>query len=988
MLPPFDALSRHSPLFGSHLLEASAGTGKTFAMEQVVVRLLLEEVSLEKILAITFTRSAARDLRSRIRAGIQKVLFFLENGEAPWDYLQPYIGEKKAIALLRDSLLLFDRAQIFTIHGFSYRMLQEYALEAGFSLSLPYSEEKPLRKKEEMRAFLEKVRPEILNRYQVKILLARFPSWEELTQAVDRAAPCSFAPFCELEASFREAIASSSLEGEKLYADFTKLAPNYKKKKGDFFVQLSALARSDFSLFLSEGGTLASFLHPSNEKVRKTPVSFLHYPSFWPSFAEKVSDLVVETLDPRKMLALLQHFWRSEKKELHPDQILQEMEDALEKELFRTKLEQKYSAVIIDEFQDTDAVQWRIVERLFLKNPLKALYLVGDPKQSIYRFRNADLSTYFKARDSLGEEALFSLNTNYRSSPRLIEGLNALFVREWLSLPEQGRLLPSPPVKAGLSVSFEDTRGAIHFLTGATDELFTLYAIQEMERLALPWHSYAILVKDRYQMETALRILQAHGIAVRAKNPFPIGKTPAFLALYEFFETLAFPSDSKRKRRALFGPFANLLSEGMEKGLIFLCHKLLKEFLVETWEEEMRRIIEELLQWGANHQFSFEGILRFLQELQRRSAEEGGFCPVDAEKEGVQLLTIHSSKGLEFDVVFLLGAAARQRDEDAEARAEQLRQFYVGMTRAKLRLYVPIDSQRRDSLIQQFISIVSQEESSFLSFVLQKGMSWEEISTVTPAVWQAKVVAESQSPHSIPVIAPSFLHSFTSLTSRESPLPFVEFSCVKDPSFTPHTLPRGIETGLLLHRILEKLFSSRTPVWKNRVAWTALVDAELHSSPLLPWKEAIYFMIERALHLPLVDTFSLIQLMPSQVRIELPFLFSSSPHYFTGSIDLLFRLENRIYFVDWKSNWLGENDAAYRDLAPVMQAHNYPLQAKIYQEALQIYLSSRKSDVKPALHPASDSNRIGCGAAEESGSDLVYGGAFYLFLRGGALCRL
>src|SRR5690606_18322224 len=120
----------------------------------------------------------------------------------------------------------------------------------------------------------------------------------------------------------------------------------------------------------------------------------------------------------------------------------------------------------VDEFQDTDAVQWEIFQKIFLKGSLRSLFLVGDPKQSIYRFRKADIYTYLKAKEALGEACIYHLDTNFRSSKDLIGALNVLFSRDWFHLPKVSKSLPYYPVKAGskIQTSFPDHKGAVHFI--------------------------------------------------------------------------------------------------------------------------------------------------------------------------------------------------------------------------------------------------------------------------------------------------------------------------------------------------------------------------------------------------------------------------------------------------------------------------------------------------------------------------------------------
>ena len=144
----FDVLDRNLNLKQNYLLEASAGTGKTFSIENIVVRLLVEEeIPLDQILVVTFTRAATRDLKLRIRQNINFVLECLENEtENVPDFIQSYL-EKDSSELyriqkkLKKALLCFDQAQIFTIHGFCAKMLREHLFESDIATGTLDTEE-------------------------------------------------------------------------------------------------------------------------------------------------------------------------------------------------------------------------------------------------------------------------------------------------------------------------------------------------------------------------------------------------------------------------------------------------------------------------------------------------------------------------------------------------------------------------------------------------------------------------------------------------------------------------------------------------------------------------------------------------------------------------------------------------------------------------------------------------------------------------------
>ncbi|MBX9744813.1 MAG: UvrD-helicase domain-containing protein, partial [Chlamydiales bacterium] len=119
----FDCLSPLSSLEGPCLLEASAGTGKTFAVEHIALRLLLKGLDIEQILVITFTRAATRELKQRIRLNLEKALDQLKSQQIQWEYLKELTDQKAAIRTLQDALGAFDQSQIFRIRGFCHRML-------------------------------------------------------------------------------------------------------------------------------------------------------------------------------------------------------------------------------------------------------------------------------------------------------------------------------------------------------------------------------------------------------------------------------------------------------------------------------------------------------------------------------------------------------------------------------------------------------------------------------------------------------------------------------------------------------------------------------------------------------------------------------------------------------------------------------------------------------------------------------------------------
>lgn len=969
----FDCLDLKCPLFGPHFLEASAGTGKTFSIEHIFTRLVLEGLAPEEILAVTFTRAATRELKARIRLNLEAALGKIVSREHSWPYLEPHFGSNESIRRLKDALATFEQAQVFTIHGFCYRMLKEFAFEA--KLSAFSNPEEGIKIPDSLRIatydFLEHaVDSNLLCPEQISLLFKEFESIEELVDALLdlKEFPPSLS-FSESLAKCKAALHSWNLEETKLFEDFQALQKNYKMTvKGNFKAQIQALVYFEhFPCLLKEKGSLFDFLSPQNKKVRTQEIHHLHYPGFFDWAEKNIAPMVKQ-----KVFPLLQSAFRKVAEKIleqedpfDPDEILLRMQKAIDIPTFKTRVRQKYTAAIIDEFQDTDPTQWDIFQKLFFDPPLKAFYLVGDPKQSIYRFRKADIYTYLQARDFLGKEHAYLLDTNYRSSKSMVSALNALFERSFLHLPKLKETLPYRPVKAGSKVegNFGDELGAIHFIEAQADspfeEAFLPYTAGEIERLGLK--SCAILVKDRYQALKALQFLKKRGIAAAIKSQKTLGETDSFRAVQELFNAVLSPYDSNAAAIVMAGPlrkpdlyFPELKTLLAEKGLV----PFAKEFSLSG---EALQIFELLFAWEKENGFSFEGLRRYLKELKNLKSEEGGRLRLEEGGEAIQIMTIHVSKGLEFDVVFALGLAARTPGSEIpeELDAEKMRQLYVAMTRAKKRLYVPIAlsskeaptgahspielfSQYFEGLFLEKIEALSQKESITLERLSPPIILKEPLKTTTET-------RSEKAPLKIPVFKPSILASFTTLAKPKK----LEPKKIPDDSI----MPLGKETGVIIHSLFEKLFGSKKRILNDPKAIDALVEEHLQFSPLENWQREIGQMVKKTLLMPFYsdeEKFSLSEI--DHFLVEVEFIFSTFPDFVKGFIDLVFFRNNKVYFIDWKTNWLENYEPESLKKEAIL--HDYPLQARLYAEAIRRHF---KKEI---------------------------GGSYYVFVRGGTYLNL
>lgn len=937
-MPPFNVLEPHLTILGRHFLEASAGTGKTFAIEHLVVRLLLQEESsmkLDQILLVTFTRAATRELKRRIRSNLEKAIEGLSTGEG-FPYLMPYREKEraKAVQKIEQALHHFDEAQIFTIHGFCYRMLKEFALEADFTLSsCDPDAESPLYKgalREEVKDFL------------------------------------------------RTGLQSASYS-------LLQLELVLKKFKQDSHRLIESLA-----YLLEEGDKRVPQRDFDKER------------------------------DPNKILlqmvyeCQLSRENQSHRPFLSPDEILKKMESALEKHSFLKRASERYCAAIIDEFQDTDAVQWKVFEKLFLTtHSPAAFYLVGDPKQSIYAFRSADIYTYLNAAEKM--ETKCSLETNFRSEPPLLHALNAFFsAAPWMELPELQTVLPFHPVKS----AYNEGTGAFHFMIATAEatrerkwpsthlEEALLFPFIAEECQKYPEDQVAVLVKDRYQAERLHLYLKKEAIPSVMKRGGEFQELSLFSALESLLMAAYNPSHLSGLKAALGSPLIgwtalDLLSEEkIEKGKrgFEQLQLALQEggfaLFFERFQKLFSPLICSILRGLVEQIVSRRGDpLAALKELREERIE----LKQQEQPGDIVIMTIHMSKGLEFDVVFALGAASRQiAKEDfmrtkegllsfdgedphcqralKERDAEKLRQLYVALTRAKKHLYLPLilDPEKKTespSPVELFLEKALGKwpnRSSVTAFIeklaLQGGVVShfidEKKSFLTHSEKPMGVRREKKKNLPSLIVPPARVKSERILSfSALKPLHKEELSLFPSREKSPNELPAGTVTGVILHRILEKLLQAglHHPYQKRKCE--ELIEREIKGSLLENHKEDIASMLEQALHLPLAQ-FALVDIPTSSMLMEMEFLFPNGETLIKGFADLCFEWQGSYYILDWKSNWLADYGLA--SLEKAMRDNDYFLQAALYAEALKRYV-------------------------KQFYTELRFGGAFYCFLRGPAI---
>lgn len=434
---------------GITFLEASAGTGKTYTISKIIVRLVVErQLPISEILVMTFTEAATKELKSRVRSAIQETLRELASTSSDDPLALYYMSTyPEAAKHLRNAIATFDEAAIFTIHGFCNRVLKEFAFESNrlFEPTL-IKEQRPLwleaiqdywrSNHYEGTPFtttllhFHKQSPDSLLDTFLKFI--RYPNIEVLPAVSDNLYANSQLALDKCWKDIQFCLSQNKTAVVKFLENTAVFKKEYKdhlptilenlEGKWEDLPQLQKL----FTLHLL---TISNIRLALLKKYQDIPI---HEPLFelseqWTAISENFIHQhtfhcfreVERSLRTKKQNDNLLTF----------DDLLPSILDTLDSvsgPRLQKKIQQAYRAILVDEFQDTDSQQTELFRRLFI-SPEHLLFFIGDPKQAIYKFRGADLFSYLHARDLASQT--YTLSTNWRSSSALVKGVNALFSR-------------------------------------------------------------------------------------------------------------------------------------------------------------------------------------------------------------------------------------------------------------------------------------------------------------------------------------------------------------------------------------------------------------------------------------------------------------------------------------------------------------------------------------------------------------------------------
>lgn len=808
---PLDTMT--FPLHGARLIEASAGTGKTFTIAGLYLRLLLghgseqskhhRPLTVDQILVVTFTEAATAELRDRIRARIHDARLAFARGHSQDPVIQPLLEQvadhKHAADILLQAERQMDEAAVYTIHGFCQRMLTQNAFESGSRFNSEFVTDESQLKAQVVADYWRR------NFYPLPHQLAGevrrlWSSPAALLAEISRYLTGS--PVRLSVAPMRGSLAD--LHQQNLQ-QIDALKASWREQQDDL---LDLISGSDINKRSYSKKSLPVWLEAVNQWAATESVGY-EYPDQLAKFAQSALNEKTPNGNPPQLplfdqidafiaqpislkaplLAHAIHHCRAllaeakqRKQWLSFDDLLTQLSAAIdsdESEQLAERIRTLYPVAMIDEFQDTDPLQYSIFSRIYLAHPQCGLFMIGDPKQAIYAFRGADIFTYIKARNQVSSH--FTLGTNWRSSADMVAAVNQVFAtphspfiydqdipflpvqhspkaeqRIWTMADQKQPALTywlqeadAKPLAKGeyLTAMAQATADQIHTILDAAQQAKAHFCSDKQQR-PIQAGDIAVLVRTGSEGRLVKQALADQGIAsVYLSNRDSVFSSPMAKDLQRLLQAVLTPENDRALRASLaseifaldagrldtlnndeneweaaINEFKEYRKLWTQRGVLPMLRSVMsKRHIAERLLAEQggeRQLtdlmhIGELLQQASIELDSDHGLLRWLAQAisdaeNGLGGNEDQIQRLESERNLVQIVTIHKSKGLEYDLVFLPfvfsyreAAEAKYYDADKdqtilditaqkaalaaadkERLAEDLRLIYVALTRA------------------------------------------------------------------------------------------------------------------------------------------------------------------------------------------------------------------------------------------------------------------------------------------------------------------
>ncbi|MDM8551037.1 exodeoxyribonuclease V subunit beta [Desulfobacterales bacterium HSG2] len=780
-----------SPLRGTNLIEASAGTGKTYTITGLFLRLILEKhLSIDKILVVTFTEAATEELKERIRSRLREASEAFASGQTEDKFLDTLIrkngNRKEGLLRLEEAIRDFDEAAIFTIHGFCKRMLHENAFESGSLFDTELAADQEHLKREivedfwrkhfydESRLFVNYILEKKISPETFLSLLRNKLSQPGLKIIPSPDLPDSSEEEKEYRAVFDEISKdwpSAKMAVENILAHDESLkrnryrktsVPGWIRKMDDYVAQ----GNNNPSIFKDFARFTSGLIKISLRKNCAAP----EHPFFdlCEDLKEKHERLTADF--ENRLIRLKRDLFQYTKEELQKrkemqnilsfDDLLINLHTALYdgqlsvvggqlsvvggqlpvaggqwsvvggqlpvaggqlsvgggRSALAQNIRTRFKAALIDEFQDTDPIQYDIFRTVF-DTEETILFLIGDPKQAIYGFRGADIFTYMNAAEHANFR--YTLGENWRSEPKLISAVNTVFENRYpafvydeipferVRAPKEKKKKDSVFLKTGgksvppLKLWFLEADDGKLIPKGAARKQISKAVAGEISRLLdtknrnvlgkepLREGDIAVLVrrnKDAELMQKELSLLKIPAVLHSTANIFDSHEA---LEMERVLSAIVQPGNERLLRTALATDMLGLSGEKLDaltrnetayeewlvkfreyhttwntSGFIQMFRQFISKdnvlprlmafFDGERRDTNLLHLSEILHRISVEKKSGMAWLVKWLAEQRDPNTQriEEHQLRLESDENAVKLVTIHKSKGLEYPVVF------------------------------------------------------------------------------------------------------------------------------------------------------------------------------------------------------------------------------------------------------------------------------------------------------------------------------------------------
>ena len=824
--PNFNAVT--VTLAGSNLIEASAGTGKTYSIALLTLRLVIEKkIPIEKILMVTFTKAAVAELEIRVRAFV-RIALKVSRGETIGDPTITNLvndqieiqGGKEVSDRLETAQLFLDETSVLTIHSFCQRTLSEFSFETGQIFGAEtitpdeYNQMMEDAFNEYWRINVTTIRLDMLKRFigfglnhddifdlvkksfGGKMLFSNIPMPDDfLTNPYyDKLMEWEVLEKGKITQSKETILSNISARHE----EYLLLLSNGRGKNSKYVDFLKEEQWEDvFELIVAgvKKKNLPQFANDAFPEIIAEAVNYINLDKqIAKRFKEEVNQIAMAAIGSVTKRIQEQ---KNNRGIITFDDMIGLLYKAVVEGPYNQQLiaslRQKYDAVFIDEFQDTDKEQYAIFDKLFGND--KILFYIGDPKQSIYAFRKADIFTYFNAKKSV--QNLHFMNTNYRSTEAYINEMNQFFLPApdfdtfYFNNDEKLRKAieykevysPNPNTKGELKCNGEDIM-PIHITENKNKkelrqsvraiiaDLFTPgnYTIgKEENSRAIKPSDIGILVRSNKEgkvMKSILASLRIPSVTIDDARLLASNEaTQIFYILVAVNEISrsninrallselgGYTEDDlvTTNEEAILTQFKTFQESWVKNGVYTMLKQFVSDHHVyerlygdsaenpERTISNIQQLIEILHKITVRKNYEPKELIQWLKKGMEGDAREGDEYEqrLESDQDAVQIVTIHKSKGLEYNIVIAphLDLLADQevyttgsfRDPDSgeyyvmkkdlmtdaqkelyelQSEQENRRLIYVAITRARYQCFITINnaSHYAPSSLKKFI---------------------------------------------------------------------------------------------------------------------------------------------------------------------------------------------------------------------------------------------------------------------------------------------